>query len=71
MKKIKDFMAHLLFILAFVFVASGMLECCVIKLMELCTHSGLFDETLLENMATCAKITEALLDPRNGGKDNA
>ena len=35
MKKIKDFMAHLLFILAFVFVASGMLECCVIKLMEL------------------------------------
>lgn len=35
MKKIKDFMAHLLFILAFVFVASGMLEVCVIKLMEL------------------------------------
>lgn len=35
MKKIKDFMAHLLFVAAFVFVASGMLEACVIKLLEL------------------------------------
>lgn len=33
--KIKDFFAHLLFVSAFVFVASGMLECCVIKLMEM------------------------------------
>lgn len=33
--KIKDFFAHLLFVSAFVFVASGMLEACVIKLMEL------------------------------------
>ena len=35
MRKFKDFMAHLLLILAFVFVGSGMLEACVIKLMEL------------------------------------
>lgn len=34
MKKFKDFMAHLLFVAGFVFVASGMLEACVIKLME-------------------------------------
>lgn len=34
MRKIKDFMAHLLFILAFFFVASGMLECCILKLLE-------------------------------------
>lgn len=35
MRKFKDFMAHLLFILAFFFVASGMLECCALKLLEL------------------------------------
>lgn len=33
--KIKDFFAHLLFVAAFVFAASGMLEACVLKLMEL------------------------------------
>lgn len=32
--KIKDFFAHLLFVLAFVFVGSGMLECCILKLLE-------------------------------------
>lgn len=35
MNKVKDFICHLLFLLAFVFVGSGMLEACVIKLMEL------------------------------------
>ena len=35
MRKIKDFMARMLFILAFIFVASGMLEGVVLKLMEL------------------------------------
>lgn len=39
--------------------------------ISMCTHSGLFDEALFDNMTTCAKITEALLDPRNGVKDNA
>lgn len=34
MKKIKDFMARLLFVAGLVFVASGMLEACVIRLME-------------------------------------
>ena len=34
MNKIKDFFCHLLFVLAFVFVASGMLECCILKLLE-------------------------------------
>lgn len=34
MRKVKDFFCHLLFILAFFFVASGMLECCVLKLLE-------------------------------------
>ena len=38
--------------------------------ISLCTRPGLFDESLLGNMATCAKITEALLDPGNGGQDN-
>ena len=31
---VKDFVTHLLFVAAFVFVGSGMLECCVIKLLE-------------------------------------
>lgn len=31
---VKDFFAHLLFVAAFVFVGSGMLEACVLKLME-------------------------------------
>lgn len=35
MNKVKDFICHLLFVAAFVFVASGMLEACVLKLMEL------------------------------------
>lgn len=35
MNKVKDIIAHILFVAAFIFVASGMLECCVIKLMEL------------------------------------
>ena len=34
MRKFKDFMAHLLFIMAFFFVGSGMFECCVLKLLE-------------------------------------
>lgn len=34
MKKIKDFMAHLLFVAGFVFVASGMLEAVVLRLLE-------------------------------------
>lgn len=34
MRKIKDFMAHLLFVAAFVFTASGMLEAVVLKLLE-------------------------------------
>ena len=35
MQKIKDIIMATLFIAAFLFVGSGMLECCVIKLMEL------------------------------------
>lgn len=34
MNKIKDFMAHLLFILAFFIVASGMLEAVILKILE-------------------------------------
>lgn len=34
MNKIKDFICHLLFLLAFVFVGSGMLEAVVLKLLE-------------------------------------
>ena len=34
MRKIKDFMAHLLFVAAFIFVASGMLEAVALKLLE-------------------------------------
>lgn len=33
--KIKDFFCHLLFILAFFFVASGMLEAVILRLLEL------------------------------------
>lgn len=33
--KIKDFIKATLFIAGFLFIGSGMLECCVIKLMEL------------------------------------
>lgn len=33
--KIKDFFAHLLFVAAFAFVGSGMLEAVVLKLLEL------------------------------------
>lgn len=32
--KIKDFFAHLLFVAGFVFVASGMLESVVLKILE-------------------------------------
>lgn len=35
MNKIKDFFAHLLFVVAFVFVASGMLEAVVLRLLGL------------------------------------
>lgn len=35
MNKIKDFICHLLFLLAFVFVCSGMLEAVVLKLLGL------------------------------------
>lgn len=35
MNKVKDFICHLLFVAAFVFVGSGMLEAVVLKLMEL------------------------------------
>ena len=34
MRKVKDFIGHLLFVLAFVFAASGMLEACILKLLE-------------------------------------
>ena len=34
MNKVKDFIYHLLFLLAFVFVGSGMLECCILRLLE-------------------------------------
>ena len=32
--KVKDFICHLLFVTAFIFVCSGMLECCILKLLE-------------------------------------
>lgn len=32
--KVKDFIYGTLFVMAFLFVGSGALECCVIKLME-------------------------------------
>lgn len=35
MNKVKDFICHLLFVAAFVFVGSGMLEAVVLKLLEL------------------------------------
>lgn len=35
MQKIKDIIKATLFIAVFLFVGSGALECCVIKLMEL------------------------------------
>lgn len=35
MKKFGDFMAHFLFVAGFVFVGSGMLEACVLKLLSL------------------------------------
>lgn len=35
MQKIKDIIYATLFIAAFLFVGSGALECCVIKLMEM------------------------------------
>ena len=35
MNKIKDFIYSFLFLLAFVFVGSGMLECCILKLLEM------------------------------------
>lgn len=34
MNKIKDFFCHLLFMAAFVFVGSGMLEAVLLKLLE-------------------------------------
>ena len=34
MRKVKDFAAHLLLVLCFVFVGSGMLEACLLKLLE-------------------------------------
>ena len=34
MRRVKDFFYHLLFVAAFIFVASGMLECCILKLLE-------------------------------------
>lgn len=34
MRKVKDFFCHLLFVAAFVFVGSGMLEAVVLKILE-------------------------------------
>lgn len=34
MNKVKDFICHLLFLLAFVFVCSGLFEAVVLKLLE-------------------------------------
>lgn len=34
MNKIKDFICHLLFVAAFIFVASGMLEAVILRLLE-------------------------------------
>ena len=35
MRKVKDFICCLLFVAAFIFVGSGMLECCILKLLSL------------------------------------
>lgn len=35
MNKVKDFIAHLLFVAGFIFIASGILEAVVLKLMSL------------------------------------
>lgn len=35
MRKVKDFFCHLLFVAAFVFVGSGMLEAVILRLLEL------------------------------------
>lgn len=32
--KVKDLICHILFVAAFLFVGSGMLECCILKLLE-------------------------------------
>ena len=32
--KVKDLVCHILFVAAFLFVCSGMLECCILKLLE-------------------------------------
>lgn len=34
MRKIKDLICHILFVLGFVFVASGMLEAVILRLLE-------------------------------------
>lgn len=34
MRKVKDFMAQMLFVAAFFFVASGMLEAVILKILE-------------------------------------
>ena len=34
MRKVKDFIGHLLLVLGFVFVGSGMLEAVVLKILE-------------------------------------
>ena len=33
-RKLKDFFCHLLLVLGFVFIGSGMLEACILKLLE-------------------------------------
>lgn len=32
--KVKDFLKDLAFVAAFLFIGSGMLECCILKLLE-------------------------------------
>lgn len=32
--KVKDFLKGLVFIAAFLFIGSGMLECCILRLLE-------------------------------------
>lgn len=34
MRKVKDLVCHILFVLAFVFVCSGMLEALILKLLD-------------------------------------
>lgn len=34
MRKVKDFFCPVLLIAGFIFVGSGMLECCILKLLE-------------------------------------